>query len=251
MGDLAKAKETVLTSGGVNGYGTWSPDGSRIAYLENTRLGQTYTAAEPTILMTIGVDGSKPEKVGAASGKPNDWVWGDIAWSKQNWIPFVVGETVNGAFCKSRVDKILPNGSSRTQVSDGGESRTPAGAEAVGDADPGWSSDGKTIYSSRGFPTPPVGGPPHSTERRLYAFSSDAWYPGKPAHDLSLPLEPSCIEGVPKGSPDGKRIPLFRACFDTGKPVPGLYVTDTKGSYRTLVNLGFGPDWNPTLMAPK
>jgi hypothetical protein len=83
------------------------------------------------------------------------------------------------------------------------------------------------------------------TERKLHAFSSDAWYSGKPETDLSLPGQPSCIEGVPKGSPDGKRILLFRACFDQpGSPL-GIYLTDPAGSYRTFVADGFGPDWNP------
>jgi hypothetical protein len=200
--------------------------------------------------MTINADGSNPQVVGIASGAPDDWVWGDIAWSSDNWILFVVGETVNGTFCKSRVDKIRPEGSSRTRVSDGGPSCTPPGVEAIGDADPGWSSDGKTIYSSRGFPVPPASGPAAATERKLYAFSSDPWSPGKVEQDLSLPSEPSCIEGVPKGSPDGKRVLLFRICFDTGMPKGGIYLTDTAGSYRTFVAEGFGPDWNPVVSTP-
>jgi Tol biopolymer transport system component len=240
--DLATDKETMVTSGGNNGYGTWSPDGSRIAYLNAARLG---SATGPTAIVTIAADGSSPQIVGAASGVADDWVWGDIAWSSDNWILFVVGETVDGAFCKSRVDKIRPDGSSRTQVSDGGTNCTPPGTEAVGDADPGWSSDGKVIYSSRGFPIPPANGPATATERKLYAFSSDSWVPGKVEQDLSLPSEPSCIEGVPKGSPDGKHVLLFRVCFDTGVPKAGIYLTDTSGSYRTFVAEGFGPDWNP------
>lgn len=240
--DLASSTETMVTSGGNNGYGTWSPDGSRIAYLNNVRLGRV---TGPTTIMTINADGSNPHIVGTASGAPDDWVWGDIAWSSTNWILFVVGETVNGTFCKSRVDKIRPDGSSRTQVSDGGPSCTPPGVEAIGDADPGWSSDAETIYSSRGFPVPPASGPAAATERKLYAFSSEPWSPGKVEHDLSLPTEPSCIEGVPKGSPDGKRVLLFRFCFDTGMPKGGIYLTDIAGSYRTFVADGFGPDWNP------
>jgi hypothetical protein len=84
-----------------------------------------------------------------------------------------------------------------------------------------------------------------STERKLYAFSSDAWYPGKPEMDLSLPSEPSCIEGVPKGSPDGEHVLLFRLCFDTPMPKGGIYLTDTTGSYRTFIAEGFGADWAP------
>jgi len=245
--DLASSQETIVTSGGDNGYGTWSPDGSRIAYLRAARLGGAST--EPTTLITIAVDGSNPQTVGAASGAADDWVWGDIAWSRENWLLFVVGQnTAEGSFCNSRIDKILPDGSQRTQLSDGGPSCTPPGKEAIGDADPGWSSDGRTIFSSHGLPLVPAGLPASSlvTERKLYALSSDPWVPGKPYVDLSLPSEPACVEGVPKGSPDGQRIALFRACYDDGAAsTPGVYVTDALGSSRSFVVLGFGPDWNP------
>jgi hypothetical protein len=119
-----------------------------------------------------------------------------------------------------------------------------SGDEQSGDADPGWSADGQTIVSSRGFPMPPAGAA-SGVERKLISFSSTPWFPGKPERDLSLPAEPSCIEGVPKGSPAGRQLLLFRMCFDRGAPVGGIYVTDTAGSYRTFVTTGFGPDWNP------
>ena len=98
-----------------------------------------------------------------------------------------------------------------------------------GDADPGFSADGKTIYSSRGFPPVPAG-MPTQTERRLYSFSSDAFIPGKVETDLSLPSAPDCIEGVPKGSPDGTRVLLFRAC--AGEAHIGVTFTDKAGSFR-------------------
>jgi Tol biopolymer transport system component len=140
---------------------------------------------------------------------------------------------------------VRPNGAARTQVTDGGPNCTPDGKEQCGDADPGFSPDGKTIDSSRGFPVPPAGAPAIMTERKLYALSSAAWFPGKPETDLSLPAQASCIEGVPKASPDGTRVLLFRACFDA-MPVSGIFVTDTAGSYRTRITDGFGADWNPT-----
>ena len=239
--DLANGVETIITHQGDDVQGTWSPTGGRIAYLN---------IAPPTTMWTMDPDGSNPQKIASSSGTVDDMQWGDIAWSRDDWILFSVAQNVNGCF-KVRTDKIRPDGSSRTQVSDGGPNCTAPGAEQSGDADPGWSANSQTIYSSRGFPVPPANGPEGSTERKLYAFSSDAWSPGKPEMDLSLPSEPSCIEGVPKGSPDGKHVLLFRLCFDTPTPQGGIYLTDAAGSYRTFITAGFGPDWAPRPLAER
>ena len=233
--DLASGRERVITHGGRDANATWSPDGRRLAYLDS---------AQPTTIWTVAPDGSRPVRVASASGAADDLFWGDLAWSRENWLLFTVAQNVDGCF-KVRTDKIRPDGSERTKVSDGGPHCTPPGLEQSGDADPGWSADGRTIYSSRGFPGAPAGGPPGAVERKLYTFSSDAWYPGKPEVDLSLKSEPSCIEGVPKGSPDGRLVLVSRLCFDTGTLVGGIYVTDTAGSYRAFVADGFAADWNP------
>ena len=231
--DLVTAQETQLTHTGNAVQPVWSPDGRRIAYL-------TYTNSS---LWIMQADGSQPMVLGQPSGALDDLTWGDLAWSSDDWMLFSVAQNTQNCF-KVRLDKIRPNGTARTQVTDGGPNCTPPGKEQSGDADPGFSADGKTIYSSRGFPVPPAGAT-SGTERKLFAFSSDAWFPGKPETDLSLPSEPSCIEGVPKGSPDGKQVLLYRICFDTGSPKGGIYLTDTASSYRTFVTQGFGPDWNP------
>jgi hypothetical protein len=89
--------------------------------------------------------GSNPQPVARSSGAIDDLQWGDIAWSSDDWILCSVAQNVNGCF------KVRPDGSSRTQVSDGGPNCTPPGFEQSGDTDPGWSSDGKTIYSTRGL----------------------------------------------------------------------------------------------------
>ncbi|HLJ47377.1 MAG TPA: hypothetical protein VKU01_15275 [Bryobacteraceae bacterium] len=235
--DLTTSIETVITQDGHAQWATWSPDGSRIAYLTQLQGGT---------LWSISPDGSNVQRIASASGAINDLQWGDPAWSRDDWILFVVLQNVNNCL-KVRVDKIRPDGTSRTQVSDGGPNCSRIGAEPSGDADPGWSWDSKTIYSSRGFPVAPANGP-DITQRKLYAFSSEAWYAGKPETDLSLPSEPSCIEGVPKGSPDGQHVLIYRICFDEAGFKPGIYITDAAGSYRKFVTPGFGADWNPSIV---
>lgn len=231
--DFASGKETQLTHTGKGYQPVWSPDSERIAY----------TTADGESLRIMNADGSDDHLVGAPSGALDDLRWGDPAWSSDNWILFVVAQGTNNCF-KVRLDKMRPDGTARTQVTDGGPNCTPSGKEPSGDADPGFSADGKTIYSSRGFPRAPTGMPPNSTERRLYAFSSDAWTAGKVESDLSLPSAPDCIEGVPKGSPDGTRVLLFRFCAGD-EAHSGVMLTDKTGSYRTWITNGFGPDWNP------
>jgi Tol biopolymer transport system component len=229
--DFSTARETQLTNTRTGFQPAWSPDGKSIAF--GTVAGDA--------LWMMNADGSNARVVARPSGALNDQRWGDYAWSSDNWIVFVVAQDTNGCF-KTRVDKMRPDGSARTQVTDGGPNCTPPGMQQSGDADPGLSADGSVIYSSRGFPQDATG-MPGQTERRLYGFSSDAWTPGKPETDLSLPSAPDCVEGVPKGSPDGKRILLYRAC--AGEPHSGVTITDTTGSYRTWIVDGFGADWNP------
>ena len=232
--DTVTLVETELTATGQEAQPVWSPDGKRIAY------------GGSGALWVMNADGTGAQKIGAPSHAVDDQVWGDIAWSSDDWILFVVAQGMGTTCFKVRIDKMRPDGSQRTQVTDGGPNCTPSGLEQSGDADPGFSADGQTIYSSRGMPRAPGGmPPPGTTERRLYSFSSDAWTSGKVEQDLSLPSEPDCIEGVPKGSPDGMRILEIRMCFTATDEPRGVTLTDTAGSYRKVIADGFGPDWNP------
>jgi Tol biopolymer transport system component len=238
--DFGTEREIVLTNTGTDAYPVWSPDGRRIAFLSR----RDAPGENGPALWMMEADGSNPRRIAGPSGAAGDLFWGDIAWSNDDWILFVVAQNIGGCF-KTRLDKIRPDGTGRTTVTDGGPNCTPPSMEQNGDADPGFSPDGSTIYSSRGFPHAPAGGP--GTERRLYAFSSAPWFAAKPETDLSLPAQPSCIEGVPKVSPDGHRVLLFRACFDVAGAKAGVYLADAAGTWRTFVAEGFGPDWNPTV----
>jgi hypothetical protein len=230
---FATATETRLTTGGNGFQAAWSPDGKQIAF-------GTYDGTAGLFLMSA--DGSGQHMVGLPSGALDDEAWFDIAWSSDNWIYFVVKQNTNNCF-KVRLDKIRPDGTSRTQVTDGGTNCTPPNMEPYGDADPGISADGQTVYSSRGLS--PLPADPTQTLRHLYAYSSGAYTPGKVETDLSIAMKPDCTVGVPKGSPDGTQILVFLFCPDD-EPHVGVTLTDLTGASWSFIATGFGPDWNPT-----
>jgi Tol biopolymer transport system component len=227
----ATATEVRLTNTSSAFQAAWSPDGLHLVYA-------TYNG---TALALMNPDGSAAHLIGQPSGAPDDLRWDDPAWSSDNWILFTVAQNLNNCF-KVRLDKMRPDGSSRTQVTDGGPNCSPPGMEPYGDADPGFSADGQTIYSSRGLA--PVPGAPAQTLRHLYAVSSSAWTPGKPEIDLSQATYPDCVVGVPKGSPDGTQILVYLRC-NNDLAHAGNTLTDTTGSSWTYIAPGFGADWNP------
>jgi dipeptidyl aminopeptidase/acylaminoacyl peptidase len=228
---FATAAETRLTTGGNGIMAAWSPDGKQIAF-------GTY---DGTGLYIMNADGTSQHLVAQPSGATADIQWHDFAWSSDNWIYFVVEQTTNNCL-KVRLDKIRPDGTARTQVTDGGPKCTPPNMEPYGDADPGISADGQTVYSSRGLS--PLPADPKQTLRHLYTYSSAAYAPGKVETDLSIATKPDCTVGVPKGSPDGTQILVFLFCPDD-EPHVGVTLTNIAGSSWTFIATGFGPDWNP------
>jgi Tol biopolymer transport system component len=235
--DLASRKETQLTAGGVETEGVWSPSGKQVAY--GTLAGDA--------LWLMNADGSHARVIARPSGSPTDLRFGDYAWSSDDWIYFVVAQDVAGCF-KVRIDRIRPTGAGRTRITDGGPNCTPSGLQESGDADPGISPDGKTIYSSRGLPRT-VRGNPNETLRHLYVFSSAPYEPGKVETDLSARSKPDCVVGVPKVSPGGSAIAIFLSCPDDPQN-QGVTLTDPQGKRYTFVIGGFGADWNPTYSSP-
>ncbi|WP_293903552.1 hypothetical protein [Phenylobacterium sp.] len=230
--DRASGAETQLTHTGRSVQGVWSPDGRQIGYGDFSN----------NTISIMNADGSSPRVIAPSSGNPDDRQWGDYLWSSDNWIYFSVAQDIDGCF-KVRLDRIRPDGSQRTRITDGGPNCTPPGLEQSGEADPGISPDGKTIYSSRGLPRI-VPGTANATVRHLFKFSSDPYTPGKVETDLSQAAKADCIAGVPKVSPGGDRIALFLFCPSDPEHA-GVTLTDPDGSAFTFVTRGFGPDWNP------
>jgi len=229
--NFASATETRLTNLGNGFQAAWSPDGLHIAF-------GNYAG---TALYLMNADGTGLQTLGQPSGTPADKIWHDIAWSSDNWIYFVVEQTTNSCL-KVRLDKIRPDGTARTQITNGGPNCTPPNMEPYGDADIGISADGQTVYSSRGLS--PLPADHTQTLRHLYAYSSGPYTSGKVETDLSIAMKPDCTVGVPKGSPDGTQILVFLFCPDDEQHV-GVTLTNTAGSSWTFLATGFGPDWNP------
>jgi dipeptidyl aminopeptidase/acylaminoacyl peptidase len=228
---FASGTETRLTTTGTSFQPAWSPDGQQIAFGNYACTG----------LYVMDPDGANQQLIAHPSQRPDDIQWHDVAWSSDDWIYFVVEQTTNSCL-KVRLDKIRPDGTSRTQVTDGGPNCTPPDMEPYGDADPGISADGQTVYSSRGLS--PLPADPAQTLRHLYAYSSSAYTPGKLETDLSITSKPECTVGVPKGSPDGAQILVFLFCPSDPNHT-GVTLTETSGSSWTFIATGFGPDWNP------
>jgi Tol biopolymer transport system component len=235
--DLATLIETELTSSGTDAYAVWSPDGRRIAFLSARAAAHGSRA-----LWLMNADGTEQHPLAAPAGTAGDLSWGDLAWSSDDWIVLVVTENISGCR-KARLDKLRPDGSKRTQLTDGGGSCTPEGMDLIGDADPAVSPDGRTVYSSRGFARA-VAGTSQRAERRLYAFSSTAWTAAKPATDLTPGPAAGCLEALPKVSPDGTQLLLYRECLEGDAP-SGTYLTDLAGRARAFVVNGLAADWAP------
>ena len=230
-GNLDGSNIVQITHDGVNEFlAHFSPDGTRLVYTKF--LTGEYGDAAPETDIFIYTFATAAETRLTTVGDAFQAVWSPDGQQ-------IAFGTYNG----TGLYLMNPDGTSRTQVTDGGPSCTPPGMEQYGDSDPGFSADSQTVYSSRGLS--PLPADPTQTLRHLYAFSSDAYTPGKVETDLSLASQPNCKVGVPKGSPDGTQILVFLFCPSNPQQV-GVTLTNTTGTTWTFVTPGFGADWNPT-----
>lgn len=193
---FATAAETRLTTLDDAFQPAWSPDGQQIAF-------GNYAG---TTLYLMNSDGSGQQLVAQPSGTPDNVIWHDMAWSSDNWIYFVVKQTTNNCF-KVRLDKIRPDGTSRTQVTDGGPNCTPPNIEPYGDADPGISADGQTVYSSRGLS--PLPADPKQTLRHLYAYRAAPTLPARSKPTSAWPRTPTARSASPKARRTASRFLSF------------------------------------------
>src|SRR5213593_1812846 len=82
--DFARKAETNVTQTGKDSYPVWSPEGSSIAFLSIRAPGLPGPR-----LWIMNADGSQAHEIAGPSGAAGDVLWGDIAWSSDNWILFV------------------------------------------------------------------------------------------------------------------------------------------------------------------
>lgn len=116
--DFATRSTRDLTDTGKDSYPVWSPDGRRIAFLS---MRNPATPGNGLALWVMNADGSDAREIARPGGESRDQGWGDIAWSSQDLILIVVAENVADNACfKTRMDKIRPAGTQRTQITDGG-----------------------------------------------------------------------------------------------------------------------------------
>jgi hypothetical protein len=115
--------------------------------------------------------------------------------------------------------------------------------EPYGDADPGISADGQTVYSSRGLSPLPAN--PTQTLRHLYAYSSGAYTPARSKPTSASPPTPTASSASPKALRTARRSSSSFFAPPMLQHV-GVTLTNTTGSSWTFIATGFGPDWNPT-----
>src|SRR5207245_3072697 len=88
--DFATGTARDLTDTNTDSYPVWSPDGSRIAFLSTRDTGEPGPFNPGPALWVMNADRSGAHEIARPAGGNLDLFWGDIAWSSQDWVLFVV-----------------------------------------------------------------------------------------------------------------------------------------------------------------
>ena len=225
--------ETRLTFTGQSFAAAWSPDGTRIAfgtYHGDRALDHGRRRLEPAPrrraerrATTTSAGTTSPGRATTGSSSPSGRPW--TAASTFEWTRSVPTARIG-----------------RRSATAARTARRPDASRAATRI-PGSAPTERRSTRSRGFPYAPPGFPAQVV-RKLYAFSSDAWAPGK----VETGPEPPVRAGLHRGRPQGlarrhahpalprlrRRAAHGRDAHRRGRLATGRWIAD-----------GFGADWNP------
>ena len=206
-------RRTIYAANGTVGWGAWSPDGSRVAYiLEHPGLRSEIVVAD--------ADGSDPVTIVAEddTGAVGPDLL-NLAWSPDGSRIAYAGRTLRRGVANRTIFVVDADGSGRPTVLDGHW-------EAVS-----WSPDGRRLVLV-GFPDP------QDPTFDLYTSDPDGSNLARLTHDAS-------IERSPSWSPDGRQL-VYSTETETD---PGVFVmaADGSGVRRLTDRRGWDlqPVWSP------
>ena len=195
---------------------TWSPDGTRIAYLSATGLGcpKEPCLNESTALMVIAADGGQPITI--ADGLATSGM-GQIAWSPDSRRVAYTATPSAAPFSLSHLYVAEADGSNTSQI----------GGAALAAFEPAWSPKGTQIAFMSLKPTP-----------GLWLIDPD----GSDAHPLTRSHGSGWAFWNAQWSPDGSQLAFLGG--DDG--AHDVWIIDADGSRERNLSNTPGDDWWPS-----